>query len=55
MGPGRQKALGGRKVGSRVLVVGPPAEGYPQGNATPRVHPGETLVFVVDVLFTSAG
>jgi len=52
--PGLQKGLVGQKVGSRVLVVVPPAEGYPQGNATPKVDPGETLVFVVDVLFTSS-
>ena len=38
-----------------MLLVVPPAEGYPQGNATPKVDPGETLVFVVDVLFTSSG
>ncbi len=53
--PGLQQGLVGQKVGSRVLVVVPPAQGYPQGNATPKVNPGETLVFVVDVLFTSAG
>jgi len=52
--PGLQKGLVGQKVGSRVLVVVPPSEGYPQGNATPKVDPGETLVFVVDVLFTSS-
>ena len=52
--PGLQKALVGQKVGSRVLVVVPPDQGYPQGNATPKVDPGETLVFVVDVLFTSS-
>lgn len=52
--PGLQKGLVGQKVGSRLLLVVPPADGYPQGNATPKVNPGETLVFVVDVLFTSA-
>ncbi len=52
--PGLQKGLVGQKVGSRVLVVVPPSEGYPQGNATPKVDPGETLVFVVDILFTSS-
>ena len=52
--PGLQKGLVGQKVGSRVLVVVPPDQGYPQGNATPKVEPGETLVFVVDVLFTSS-
>jgi peptidylprolyl isomerase len=52
--PGLQKGLVGQKVGSRLLLVVPPADGYPQGNATPKVNPGETLVFVVDVLFTSS-
>ncbi len=52
--PGLQKALVGQKVGSRVLVVVPPAQGYPQGNATPKVDAGDTLVFVVDVLFRSS-
>ena len=52
--PRLQKALVGQKVGSRVLLVAAPAEGYPQGNATPKVDPGATLVFVVDVLFTSS-
>ena len=52
--PRPAKGLVGQKVGSRVLVVVPPAEGYPQGNATPKVDPGDTLVFVVDVLFTSS-
>jgi peptidylprolyl isomerase len=51
--PGLQKALVGQKVGSRVLAVVPPSEGYPQGNATPKVDAGDTLVFVVDILFTS--
>jgi peptidylprolyl isomerase len=36
-----------------VLAVVPPSEGYPQGNATPKVDAGDTLVFVVDILFTS--
>lgn len=52
--PGLQQGLVGQKVGSRVLVVVPPSEGYPQGNATPKVDAGDTLVFVVDVLFTSS-
>ena len=41
----------GQTVGSRVLLVIPPADGYPDGNATPSIKPGETLVMVVDLLF----
>ena len=50
--PGMQKGLVGQTVGSRVLLVIPPADGYPNGNAEPKVDPGETLVMVVDLLFT---
>jgi peptidylprolyl isomerase len=52
--PGMVKGLTGQTVGSRVLLVIPPAEGYPDGNPTPSVAPGETLVMVVDLLFTQA-
>jgi peptidylprolyl isomerase len=50
--PGMVKGLTDQTVGSRVLLVIPPAEGYPDGNATPSIKPGETLVMVVDLLFT---
>ena len=52
--PGMVKGLTGQTVGSRVLLVIPPAEGYPDGNPTPSIGPGETLVMVVDLLFTQA-
>ena len=50
--PGMVKGLTDQTVGSRVLLVIPPADGYPDGNATPSIKPGETLVMVVDLLFT---
>ena len=53
--PGMQKGLAGQTVGSRVLLVIPPAQGYPNGNADPKIDKGETLVMVVDLLFTQAG
>jgi peptidylprolyl isomerase len=53
--PGLQKGLVDQTVGSRVLLVVPPADGYPEGNAKPKIDKGETLVFVVDILFTQAG
>lgn len=53
--PGMQQGLAGQTVGSRVLLVIPPALGYPAGNATPKVEPDQTLVMVVDLLFTQAG
>jgi peptidylprolyl isomerase len=52
--PGMVKGLTGQTVGSRVLLVIPPSDGYPDGNATPSIKPGETLVMVVDLLFTQA-
>jgi peptidylprolyl isomerase len=51
--PGIVKGLTGQTVGSRVLLVIPPAQGYPEGNASPKINKGETLVFVVDILFKS--
>lgn len=53
--PGMQKGLKGQTVGSRVLLVVPPADGYPQGNESPKVGKDETLVLVVDLLFTQKG
>jgi len=52
---GLQEGLTGQTVGSRVLLVIPPDKGYPDGNAQPKVEEGETLVMVVDLLFTQAG
>jgi len=51
--PGMVKGLTGQTVGSRVLLVIPPAAGYPDGNPSPSVGPNETLVMVVDLLFTA--
>jgi peptidylprolyl isomerase len=50
--PGLVTGLTGQTVGSRVLLVVPPAQGYPDGNESPKVGKNETLVFVVDLLFT---
>ena len=48
---GFAKALVGQTVGSQVLVVVPPSEGYGDaGQASAGIQPGDTLDFVVDVL-----
>ncbi|MEV8024545.1 FKBP-type peptidyl-prolyl cis-trans isomerase [Microbacterium sp. NPDC080220] len=47
---GFQKALEGQTVGSQVLVVIPPAEGYGEGKINEADLKGETIVFVVDIL-----
>ncbi len=49
--PGLQTALYGQKVGSRVLAVIPPAEGYgTTGSSELGVGANTTLVFVIDLL-----
>jgi FKBP-type peptidyl-prolyl cis-trans isomerase len=49
--PGLQKALIGQKVGSRVIAVIPPADGFgSSGNSQIGVSPTDTLVFVVDMI-----
>lgn len=53
--PGFGKALVGQKVGSQVLAVIPPAEGY--GSSVPAnqtaIKATSTLVFVIDILATA--
>jgi peptidylprolyl isomerase len=49
--PGLETALAGKKVGSRVLAVIPPAQGYgTSGNSRLGVTGTTTLVFVIDLL-----
>lgn len=48
--PGLAKALVGQRVGSRIVVAIPPADGYPKGQEPQSIPAGSTLIFVVDVL-----
>lgn len=49
--PGFDKGLVGQTVGSRVLLVIPPADGYGKaGNTQAGIKGTDTLVFVVDIL-----
>jgi len=49
--PGLETALIGQKVGSRVLAVIPPAQGYgTSGNSQLGITGKDTLVFVVDII-----
>lgn len=51
---GWTEGLAGKKVGSRVLLVVPPAKGYgPGGNPAAGIKGTDTLVFVVDILTAS--
>ncbi len=52
--PGWTTGLAGKRVGSRVLLVLPPADGFPEGSNNPPVDAGDTVVYVVDILFTQA-
>jgi FKBP-type peptidyl-prolyl cis-trans isomerase len=50
---GWDDSLVGKRVGSRVLLVVPPADGYgKQGSASAGIKATDTLVFVVDILGT---
>ena len=47
---GWDNGLVGQKVGSRVLLVIPPADGYGTAGSPPKIKGTDTLVFVVDIL-----
>ncbi len=47
---GWDSGLTGQKVGSRVLLVIPPADGYGEAGSPPKISGKDTLVFVVDIL-----
>jgi FKBP-type peptidyl-prolyl cis-trans isomerase len=54
--PGLETALIGQKMGSRVLAVIPPKEGFgTHGNAQAGIKGTDTLVFVVDMIKDFAG
>jgi peptidylprolyl isomerase len=48
--PGWDKGLVGQPIGSQVLLVIPPADGYGDQGSGDTIPPGATLVFVVDIL-----
>lgn len=51
---GWKQGLVGQTTGSRMLLVAPPEMAYPDGNpGNPTVEPGQTLVYVIDILYTS--
>ena len=51
---GFQKAIAGQKVGSTVAVAMVPADGYPEGQPSAGIRPGDSLVFAIKIL-TAAG
>lgn len=52
--PGWQEGLLGQTVGSRVLLIVPPSKAYPTGNRKIGVKEGETMVYVIDILFSQS-
>ena len=48
--PGFQKAIAGQKVGSTVGVAMTSADGYPNGQPSAGIRPGDTLVFAIKIL-----
>jgi hypothetical protein len=52
--PGFQKAIAGQKVGSTVGVAMTSADGYPDGQPSAGIRPGDTLVFAIKVLSASS-
>lgn len=47
---GFRTGLDGQTVGSRVLVGMPSSDGYEQGTEDGSIQPGDSLVFVIDIL-----
>jgi peptidylprolyl isomerase len=52
---GLQRGLAGQTVGSRVLLVVPPALSYPSGDPGKQIEKTDTQVLVVDLLFSQPG
>jgi peptidylprolyl isomerase len=50
---GWDDVLVGKKVGSRVLIVIPPKDGYGEAGSPPKIAGTDTLVFVVDIVGVS--
>jgi FKBP-type peptidyl-prolyl cis-trans isomerase len=52
--PGFQKAIAGQKVGSAVAVAMTSTDGYPNGQPSAGIRPGDTLVFAIKILSASS-
>ncbi|MBK8462642.1 MAG: FKBP-type peptidyl-prolyl cis-trans isomerase [Nigerium sp.] len=49
---GFRKGVVGQPIGSRVLVIVPPAYGYARASQKPPIAAGDTVVFAIDILFS---
>lgn len=52
---GWKQGLTGQTTGSRVMLVVPPELGYPDGDTDMGIEAGQTLVYVIDVLYATEG
>lgn len=52
--PGFQKAIAGQHVGSAVAVAMTSADGYPDGQTSAGIRPGDTLIFAIKILSASS-
>lgn len=52
--PGFQKAIAGQTVGSTVAVAMTSADGYPDGQPSAGIQPGDSLVFAIKILDSSS-
>lgn len=52
--PGFQKAIAGQNVGSTVAVAMTSADGYPNGQPSAGIRPGDSLVFAIKILSASS-
>lgn len=52
---GWKQGLVGQPTGSRVMLVVPPELGYPDGDTDMGLEPGQTLVYVIDLLYSTEG
>jgi FKBP-type peptidyl-prolyl cis-trans isomerase len=51
--PAFKKAIAGQKVGSTVAVAMTSADGYPEGQPSAGIQPGDTLIFAIKILEAS--
>lgn len=52
---GWKQGLVGQPTGSRVMLVVPPELAYPDGAKDPKLEAGQTLVYVIDLLYAVDG
>lgn len=49
-----KKGVVNQPIGSRLLIVAPPSESYPNGSTNPPIEKGDTVVYLVDLVYATA-